>query len=486
MSRTAINILWFKRDLRLEDHAALRAAVGQGLPILALYLKEPTQWQQPQHTPRQWQFVWDSIEALNTALGKTAVHAIEAEALDFFAAAHSAFDIKGIYSHEEIGIQWTYDRDKALKKWFRDQGIAWHEYPTFGIARGLKNRQHWLKNWYTEIHAPIVPSPLESFNALCIPSPFENWSAKSPDLLPNYFQRGGILRGQKVLQSFLEERITQYARSISKPRESRRGCSRISPHLAWGTISVRQVFQRSRDLEVPGSKRNLKAFQDRLRWQSHFMQKFESEVAYEHLPINRAYVPVDASKKMDPVAFEAWKEGYTGVPLVDACMRCLKHTGYLNFRMRAMVVSFYSQYLWLPFKPGADYLAGCFTDFEPGIHYPQFQMQSGYTGVNTIRIYNPIKQSQDHDPRGIFIKEWIPELKDIPEEYIHEPWNIPPMQWEMEGWQTGNYPREPIVDLQRARKHASDVLYATKKSKNSRVESVRILERHTNPGRREV
>jgi deoxyribodipyrimidine photo-lyase len=154
--------------------------------------------------------------------------------------------------------------------------------------------------------------------------------------------------------------------------------------------------------------------------------------------------------------------------------------------MRAMVVSFYSQYLWLPFKPGADYLAGLFTDFEPGIHYPQFQMQSGYTGVNTIRIYNPIKQSQDHDPKGVFIKEWIPELRDIPEEYIHEPWKIPPMQWAMEGWQTGNYPRAPIVNLQRARKHASDLLYSTKKSKNSRIESVRILERHTNPGREEI
>ena len=486
MSRTAINILWFKRDLRLEDHAALCAAVDQCLPILALYLKEPTQWEQPQHTPRQWQFVWDSIESLNHTLEKTAVHAIQAEALDFFAAVQDHYDIKGVFSHEEIGIQWTYDRDKAVKQWFQSHGIDWHEYPTFGVARGLKNRRHWLKNWYAEIHAPAPRSPRDAFSSLCLPNPFPHWSATAPELPPNYFQRGGLIRSEKVLQSFLLERITSYAKSISKPRESRKGCSRISPHLAWGNLSVRQVFQRSRDLEVPGSKRNLKAFQDRLRWQSHFMQKFESEVEYEHIPINRAFVPVDASKEMDTHKFQAWKDGLTGVPLVDACMRCLTQTGYLNFRMRAMVVSFYSQYLWLPFKPGADYLAGLFTDFEPGIHYPQFQMQSGYTGVNTIRIYNPIKQSQDHDPKGVFIKEWIPELRDIPEEYIHEPWKIPPMQWAMEGWQTGNYPREPIVNLQRARKHASDLLYSTKKSKNSRIESVRILERHTNPGRKEI
>ncbi|MGB1090143.1 MAG: FAD-binding domain-containing protein, partial [Schleiferiaceae bacterium] len=271
----------------------------------------------------------------------------------------------------------------------------------------------------------------------------------------------------------------------SKPRESRRGCSRVSPHLAWGNLSVRQVFQRSRDLEVPGSKRNLKAFQDRLRWQSHFMQKFESEIEYEQVPINRGFIAVDATKKMDHEKFTAWKMGRTGVPLVDACMRCLDATGYLNFRMRAMVVSFYSQYLWLPWKPGADYLASLFTDFEPGIHYPQFQMQSGYTGVNTIRIYNPIKQSQDHDPKGIFIKEWIPELAQVPEEYIHEPWNIPPLQLAMENISFGDYPAEPIIDLSKARKHASDTLYAAKKSKSAAVESKRILARHTNPGRRE-
>ncbi|MET1169112.1 MAG: FAD-binding domain-containing protein, partial [Flavobacteriales bacterium] len=165
--------------------------------------------------------------------------------------------------------------------------------------------------------------------------------------------------------------------------------------------------------------------------------------------------------------------------------RCLDATGYLNFRMRAMVVSFYSQYLWLPWKPGADYLASLFTDFEPGIHYPQFQMQSGYTGVNTIRIYNPIKQSQDHDPKGIFIKEWIPELAQIPEEYVHEPWNIPPLQLDLENIRLGDYPAKPIVDLSKARRHASDKLYAAKKSKPAAIESKRILAKHTNPGRRE-
>jgi deoxyribodipyrimidine photo-lyase len=233
------------------------------------------------------------------------------------------------------------------------------------------------------------------------------------------------------------------------------------------------------------SKRNVRAFADRLRWQAHFIQKFESEWEYEFLPINRGYIAIDAQKKFDQAKFDAWKAGMTGVPLVDACMRCVAQTGYLNFRMRAMVVSFYSQYLWQPWKPGADYLASTFTDFEPGIHYAQFQMQSGYTGVNTIRIYNPIKQSQEHDPNGTFIKEWVKELAHLPDAYIHEPWKIPPMERMLLDLEMDpHYPIEPIVPLEKARKHASDVLYGIKKKGVVRNEAQRILAKHVNPSSR--
>jgi deoxyribodipyrimidine photo-lyase len=111
-------------------------------------------------------------------------------------------------------------------------------------------------------------------------------------------------------------------------------------------------------------------------------------------------------------------------------------------------------------------------------------MQTGYTGINTIRIYNPIKQSQDHDPDGAFIKMWIPELVHIPTPYLHEPWNIPPLEKQMMGYQTGSYPEQPVVSLQQARKRASDELYAMRKSAAVRGEGSRLLHRHVNPGPR--
>ena len=489
VSKTKLHIVWLKRDFRLYDHAPLNTAVKRALhhneKLLIFGLIEPELWALPQYSDRQKKFLVDSVAEMNAQLQNDVVYLIEQEALAFFTQLLEHFDIQAVYSDRETGIKHTFDRDILMAEFFRSQDISWHEWDANGVRRGLRKRTNWIKRWSEDVlQTPLTPN-IQAINAhtITLDESFPFATAHSGS---EYWQRGGELRAHRVLHSFLSERIKSYARSISKPRESRKGCSRISPHLAWGNLSVRQVLHTMKEAPEVTSKRNVRAFADRLRWQAHFIQKFESEWEYEFVPINRSYTAIDALKPMDWTLFEAWKNGETGVPLVDACMRCLAQTGYLNFRMRAMVVSFYSQYLWLPWKPGADFLAGLFTDFEPGIHYTQFQMQSGYTGVNTIRIYNPIKQSQDHDPEGIFIKEWIPELANIPKEYIHEPWKIPPMERILLDLDTGSYPLAPIVPLNENRKRASDVLYAQKKTKQSKAEGQRILDLHVNPGTRRV
>ncbi len=259
-------------------------------------------------------------------------------------------------------------------------------------------------------------------------------------------QRGGREEAIATLDSFLKLRGAHYLRAISKPGISDRHCSRISAHLAYGTLAVREVEQLTREklrtlegIEEDSAKywrRNLIAFMSRLAWRCHFIQKLEQQPEIEFRSIHPAFDGMREPFHRDDF-LEAWKTGQTGYPLVDACMRSLPQNGWITFRMRALIVSFASYHLWLDWRQTAPILAQLFTDYEPGIHYSQLQMQSGVTGINALRIYNPIKQSLDHDPQGSFIRSYIPELANVSNHWIHQPWlmDSPPK----------SYPR-PIVD----------------------------------------
>lgn len=514
----AIDVVWFKRDLRLRDHLPLVQVQHNPRPVLLLYVFEPDVIADPHYSLRHWRFVYQSLQDLQLQLQDYATEIVIMHA-DIFTALtliQSQFTIMHIYSHEEIGLDVTYRRDKALAQWCNNNAnidtdiqagpnasIRWIEFPYSVVRRGLTHRKDWGRYWHEVIDLPCADADLS-----CIPfisralltelhaqtnTAIEQQQCLALDPqwqeVDKQLQLGGEKRAWHTYYSFLNKRGKNYAKHISSPSLSRHSCSRLSPYIAWGNITIKQTYQKLDSLALTEAylswRRAFTAMASRLHWHCHFIQKFESECAMEYRHLNIAYdaYPYESDPEVVSQRLSAWKTGMTGIPIVDANMRALIATGYINFRMRAMLVSVLAHHLNLDWRLGVHHMASLFLDFEPGIHYPQFQMQAGVTGTNTIRLYNPIKQSQERDPQGVFIKRWVHELAEFPDDMVHTPWLVSPMEQQLFALPSNNYP-EPIVDIEACASAARDRLWAFKKRPEVKKDARRILNRHIVPGSR--
>ncbi len=485
-----IEVVWFKRDLRTHDHAALAGALDRG-PTLALYIIEPELWTQPDRSWRQWAFLKDCLKSLDAELreqgGELCVRV--GDALEVFESLRQRYGSLRIHAHEETGTRWTDLRDIALRRWCREQQVPLIEHRQFGVFRPLKDRNGWAGHWKRQMMQPLVTLPEHfEWQQEQATTGWEDWS---PELEQEdcAVQPGGTDHGRRLMRSFLESRGESYHRELSSPETAEDSCSRLSAHLSLGSLSLRELAQRTWRAQQGARGRGgtwpraLKAFEGRLHWHCHFIQKFESEprIEFENLARSTDGLRED---EFDPDRFEAWRHGLTGYPFVDACMRYLNATGWLNFRMRAMLAAFSAYHLWQHWRQPALHLARCFTDYEAGIHFSQMQMQSGTTGINSVRIYNPVKQSMEHDPNGDFIRRWVPELEGVSAQWIHEPWRMPASMQVAQGCRIpGNYPA-PIVDHIAAARTARRRMAKVRAPEEAFRESKDIFRRHGSRRRR--
>lgn len=475
MSRP-VAVWWVKRDARLADNACLAEADRHGVDVLPLFCFEPVLLAADDTSDMHVHAQWQAVTGLRATLRTHGADLVVAhgEAVEKLAKLHARVPFAHLISHEEVGNDMTFRRDRAVAAWCRKWGVEYREFPQSSVKRGGVNRDRLQRWWQTRI-AEVQPLPVpvirqsDELRRLAASTGFPKLPAFGTQ---RQWQPVSEADAHATLADFLTRRGRWYRGGISSPNTAFTAGSRLSVHLAWGTITARQVWhavaRRVADLDPadPHSQRwklSLEAFVSRLHWRDHFTQRLESEPELEFQSIHPCYrdVPYENDERLHA----AWREGRTGYPLVDAVMRCLAETGFVNFRMRAMAVSFACHVLHLDWRLIHPHLARVFRDYDPGIHLNQLQMQAGVVGWNAIRVYNPAKQLADWDAECRFVKRWVPELKPLPVERIVNSDDLP------------DYP-PPVVPFAERAKVMTDVLYAIRKSAAAKAATAVVYRKH--------
>ena len=287
--RSKINIVWLKRDLRLQDHEPLYKAQQENIPFILLYIYEPSLITDPHYDQRHWRFIQESLEDIQAQLqkNKNNLSITYGESVDVFSKLSKLFDIQYVFSHEETGLDVTFKRDKNVAIYFKSQNISWIECQSNAVIRGLQDRKTWDRTWARFMRDQIIKINMDHLNIISVDLGGVNIPLFERD---DNFQKGGMTEAQATLDDFFSIRGQDYYKFISKPHKSRSSCSRMSAYIAYGNISIRQIYQKIlENWNRAGWRRSMTALSSRIHWHCHFIQKFESECRIENETINTGY-----------------------------------------------------------------------------------------------------------------------------------------------------------------------------------------------------
>lgn len=480
-----LGIWWIKRDIRLLDSPVLETALKQCEQVLPLFVLEPDWLRAEDTSAMHVDAILQALDDLRQSLqqrGSTLV-VLEGRMTDVLSQLYQEHPFEALYSHQETGVDRALSRNREVESWCRIRGIDWQQPMQTGVFRASDRNQR-ESRWRNWMGAAIEPVPDKIW------TPDTRLGQELPNLraLNLWLPAGAKLQAvtekmaKRTLSTFLDSRGEHYAETIDSPRLAQEHGSRLSVHLAWGTLSPRVVWQQTRrrlrsldDATDDASQhwqKSLQAFKTRLHWRDHFMQRLESEPEMEFRAMHPAYRYLPLEQRHAHRYLQAWTSGQTGFPLVDAAMRCLNQTGFVNFQMRAMLVSFACHVLHLDWRSIHPHLAKVFRDYEPGIHLSQLQMQAGVSGINALRVYSPLRQLMLQDPQLSFTTEWVPELRGatLAELTLGDPSRF-------------DYPG-PIVEFGPRARQTLEQIYTIKRAEQRSRATLEVVSKHADRRRR--
>ena len=464
MSSASPVILWFRNDLRLDDHPALVAAGASGAPVLPVYVLDdrPSDW--PMGAASRW-WLHHSLARLDGALQALGSKLLlrrgdPVAVLTALAGSSGAADVHLSHHYEKQPLL-----DEAA---LRGAGLAVHAAPgnllfePGTILNGSGAPFKVFTPFYNACLAAAPPAaPMAAPAKLTAPDAWPDGDALEDwGLLPTAPDWAGGLReawtpGESGalarLDRFLDRGVLSYRKDRDRP--DREGTSRPSPHLHFGEISARQVWQTV-GTHPNGDSMGGAAFLREVVWREFSAHLLFTAPTLPDVPLRNDFARFPWAD--DDEALRAWQRGQTGYPLLDAGMRELWHTGWMHNRVRMLVASFLVKHLRIHWRHGEAWFWDTLVDADLANNAASWQWVAG-CGADAapyFRIFNPTLQARKFDPNGAYIRRWVPELAQVPDQYLAEPWTMPPLEREAIGLRLGETYPFPIVDHATARKEA--------------------------------
>lgn len=418
-----MNVILFNRDFRLHDHKPLFEALQHG-EVLPLYIVEPSFWKENDVSTRHFQFVLESLEDLSIQLvrrsGKlfTFIGEME-EALEILLKTYGAFRL---FFYEDFGTKERVNRNERVRRWMDENKLPVTNFLPQAYFIDVENSRQYKKRWQDFIHEEMIELPTIIKTPSHAPADFQTdlselYTFKVHGEKIRFGLKGGETIALETLESFLEN--IQDSRTITEELlDVTRFSSKLSPYITWGNLSIRYVVQKIEEIDG----KDLQPIVQKLYQRCLISCFYEEETS--------------TSFEQNQDVINKWLKGMTGIPIIDAIMRYIDKTGWIHHEARLASVSFIRDLAGVTPQEFGPKLAQLFIDYEPSIHYTYIKEKG--------KIIHPITFSKKHDPSGEFIRRHVPELKNVPNSYIHEPWLYP-------GFFQLGYP-SPIIDIYEAYK----------------------------------